>query len=479
MQVDKKKKDEKPLGKLGYLGSMIDGPIAGATIFIDADGTGNLNNNPFVKTDDSGNFLITPNESFPLVGFGGIDTVTKVAYSGKLYAPPGSTVLSAYSTILEKLRGYGFSIDEGHDLLMRLASRTLNLSEDYVDSIKSTPRVFLTQNFYEGSLNGLGEGHDLINVFNNAVELVADTVSSFMGNVKDSGYNIEESKDLYFDKIADKLSNQEFSLPTLSDDIDKEFKNSNKVVVDSIISATIILTSTLAAADISKNSVKSASTILTLQALNKTTKTSLANKLVESAKTEDEVSQKTKLGAVNSDFRYYYEKASDEIAKELEEKLEEKIEDERLKGGVKVEDTVEDKVEDKGEDKGEEVDKGSVQYAIKSIASLTINKATLSKAKTWLVEVEFTDVAIQVDESSVVTGVLENTKDFPATLISTGDSTYTIDFSLTSPVFKSVSVESAYIQFVTFGDMGADPVVTDHVIFSVNPETSYISPSSK
>jgi hypothetical protein len=123
-------------------GSFFDGPVAGATVFFDA----NLNmlldeGEPFTTTDDLGNYrLDVPFETFDLngngifdanegqiVGIGGIDTFTGLPVTVPMVAPADAlgtgvpTLLSPVSTLLSSLLATGLTRAEAEAVLGRIA----------------------------------------------------------------------------------------------------------------------------------------------------------------------------------------------------------------------------------------------------------------------------------------------------------------------------------------------------------------------
>ncbi|SME92844.1 Hemolysin-type calcium-binding repeat-containing protein [Tistlia consotensis] len=92
-------------GATALSGQVVDGYIANATVFIDANGNGTLDDGEeFTTTDISGNFsFVNPTTSGPLVMFGGTDISTGLAFSGTLRAPAGSTVVTPLTTLVQDL----------------------------------------------------------------------------------------------------------------------------------------------------------------------------------------------------------------------------------------------------------------------------------------------------------------------------------------------------------------------------------------
>lgn len=81
-----------------------EGYISGATVFADADGTGQLAaNDASTATDANGNFTLTGGTG-PLIAFGGTDISTGLPFTGQLEAPSGSTVIDPLTTLIVGLQ---------------------------------------------------------------------------------------------------------------------------------------------------------------------------------------------------------------------------------------------------------------------------------------------------------------------------------------------------------------------------------------
>ncbi len=86
-------------------GTAVDGYIAGATVFADADKDGVLDQGEASTiTDATGNFTLVGGTG-PLVMFGGTDISTNTPFVGKMKAPEGSLVITPLTTLVEALVG--------------------------------------------------------------------------------------------------------------------------------------------------------------------------------------------------------------------------------------------------------------------------------------------------------------------------------------------------------------------------------------
>ncbi|MBX9774702.1 MAG: cadherin-like domain-containing protein [Xanthobacteraceae bacterium] len=98
-------------------GSVIDGYIAGATVFADTDGDGVLDAGEISATTafDGSFALVGANPSDPLVMFGGTDVSTGLAFTGTMQAPGGSTVVTPLTTLVAALVAGGATVEDAED----------------------------------------------------------------------------------------------------------------------------------------------------------------------------------------------------------------------------------------------------------------------------------------------------------------------------------------------------------------------------
>jgi len=90
--------------QLATTGKIIDGYIAGATVFADANGNGILDPGEVSTVSDAnGNFALNGG-SGTIVSIGGVDVTTGLA-AGRLSAPEGSTVITPLTTLVVALGG--------------------------------------------------------------------------------------------------------------------------------------------------------------------------------------------------------------------------------------------------------------------------------------------------------------------------------------------------------------------------------------
>ena len=96
-------------------GSVIEGYIAGATVFADTNGNGELDSGEaFTTTNANGQFTLTGG-SGPLVMFGGTDVSTGLPFTGVLKAPEGSTVVTPLTTLVAELAATSGNVQAAQD----------------------------------------------------------------------------------------------------------------------------------------------------------------------------------------------------------------------------------------------------------------------------------------------------------------------------------------------------------------------------
>ncbi len=89
------------------LGVAVDGYIAGATVFADANGNGIFDPGEVGTTTDNFGSFVLSGGSGPLVMVGGTDIATGLPFHGLLSAPAGSTVITPLTTLLTLLQAQG------------------------------------------------------------------------------------------------------------------------------------------------------------------------------------------------------------------------------------------------------------------------------------------------------------------------------------------------------------------------------------
>ncbi|MEN9372475.1 MAG: hypothetical protein RIR79_27 [Pseudomonadota bacterium] len=102
------------LSSNGIRGSVVDGYVKDATIFVDANGDGKLNDGEFsATTDASGHYNLPLNAGIgKLIASGGTDILTGKPFKGVMTALPGSTTINPITTLIEAVGSKAQSLAE-------------------------------------------------------------------------------------------------------------------------------------------------------------------------------------------------------------------------------------------------------------------------------------------------------------------------------------------------------------------------------
>ncbi len=93
-----------PAEALTIKGKLIDGYIAGATVFVDLNKNGQLDTGEASTVSDAqGNFTLPQGLNGPIVAIGGRDISTGLDFTGVLKAPAGSTTVTPLTTLVNEL----------------------------------------------------------------------------------------------------------------------------------------------------------------------------------------------------------------------------------------------------------------------------------------------------------------------------------------------------------------------------------------
>ena len=113
-------------------GTVIDGYLSGATVFIDTDADGQLDaGEPNTVTDLQGNFTLPADVTGNLVAMGGTDISTGLPFVGVLRAPAGSTVVTPLTTLVNELMGNGATAAQAQESVLKaLGLEALNSKLD-------------------------------------------------------------------------------------------------------------------------------------------------------------------------------------------------------------------------------------------------------------------------------------------------------------------------------------------------------------
>ncbi|WP_407050831.1 hypothetical protein [Methyloraptor flagellatus] len=125
-------KDPKSLSNYGnfYHGSAVDGYLAGATVFVDANGNGVLDAGEYsTTTDNNGAYSLPAGLIGPIVITGGTDTGTGLANPAAYTAPAGSAIVSPLTTLVQKVaQATGDTSSAGIEAAKRSVATAVGLS---------------------------------------------------------------------------------------------------------------------------------------------------------------------------------------------------------------------------------------------------------------------------------------------------------------------------------------------------------------
>lgn len=116
-------------------GSVIDGYLKGATVFIDKDGDGILDaDEPSTTSADDGSYSLPGGVAGNIVAFGGTDIDTNLSFKGVLKAPAGSTVVTPLTTMIADLTTSTFSAAQAKEKVLKaLGLGALNSQVDLLN----------------------------------------------------------------------------------------------------------------------------------------------------------------------------------------------------------------------------------------------------------------------------------------------------------------------------------------------------------
>jgi uncharacterized repeat protein (TIGR02059 family) len=176
-------------------GKVIDGYLAGAEIFVDADQDGQKDaGEPATITDAQGNFTLETTVSGPLVATGGTDLSTGLPFIGVLKAPAGSTVVTPLTTLVAELvASSGKSVADAQAVVLQAAGLT---PAGTVDLTRFDPVAEATK----GNPDGLA--------VQKAAVLVMSMVSTITEQVRQAGGAGEASRDEVASDVFAKLVRQ-------------------------------------------------------------------------------------------------------------------------------------------------------------------------------------------------------------------------------------------------------------------------------
>ncbi len=116
-------------------GTVIDGYLKGATVFIDKNSNGKLDSDEVSAiTDDKGNFSLPGGNPGRIVAFGGTDISTGLPFKGLLKAPEGSKVITPLTTLVNDLIAKQGSVAKAEEAVLKsLGLGSLDASIDLLN----------------------------------------------------------------------------------------------------------------------------------------------------------------------------------------------------------------------------------------------------------------------------------------------------------------------------------------------------------
>ncbi len=116
-------------------GTVIDGYLKGATVFIDKNGNGKLDSDEVsTVTDDKGNFSLPGGNTGRIIAFGGTDISTGLPFKGLLKAPEGSKVITPLTTLVNDMIAKQGSVAKAEEAVLKsLGLGSLDASIDLLN----------------------------------------------------------------------------------------------------------------------------------------------------------------------------------------------------------------------------------------------------------------------------------------------------------------------------------------------------------
>jgi VCBS repeat-containing protein len=122
----------------GATGNVVDGYVAGATVFWDANGDATLDPGEVSTiTDANGNFALTGGTG-TMIAFGGTDISTGLPFLGQLSAPNGSTVITPLTTLLSDLQSLGLTLEQAEQTVAAALGLSSSIDLTTLDPIVAT-----------------------------------------------------------------------------------------------------------------------------------------------------------------------------------------------------------------------------------------------------------------------------------------------------------------------------------------------------
>lgn len=195
-------------------GVVVDGYVAGATVFIDVDGDGIQGaNEPSVVTDAQGNFDFGENAAFGrLIMSGGTDISTGKVFEGSMTAPAGSTVVNPITTLIDNIASNqnsgattteqaiaqvknAFSIDSSVDLLHFdpiLEANRAGATDEEKDLALGIQKVNVQVNTVINLIAALIEGAGVTNDESMAIQNVYQSLGELLESSGSNGLDLTD-----------------------------------------------------------------------------------------------------------------------------------------------------------------------------------------------------------------------------------------------------------------------------------------------
>ena len=200
-------------------GQGIDGPIAGATVLAVAEGV-------TTTTDANGffNFNFVPTGAIELTG--GTDTVTGIAFTGRLKAPKGSTIISPITTAIKEIMDRGKSEAEATTDFFEFARKVYDIDIP----VGKRERV-KSENFID-----LAAGDaDFLKVVGLATTLeAAAEIAGEAANQASSEKTLDDGKESFYEQIGTLCNDNDFKTNTVTGTQKDNFRDRLMRVDDSV-----------------------------------------------------------------------------------------------------------------------------------------------------------------------------------------------------------------------------------------------------
>ncbi len=177
-------------------GKGLDGPIAGATVFFDANLNGVQDaDEPFTTTDSTGNYDLAISNEFDTNGngeidpsegqyvlVGGTDAITGQTFTGTLKATPGSTVITPLTNLITELTKTGLTTEEAQTQLKTSLGLPSGIDLTTFDPVEAAQ---------SGSADGLKilSAQVAVQTLINGMREVASTVTTLIPSLTSDAWN--------------------------------------------------------------------------------------------------------------------------------------------------------------------------------------------------------------------------------------------------------------------------------------------------